>query len=90
MRETRTEICALKELKITIFKERFVKKIHTHLSSQPLKKLHRYKNTQQSGDGKFCGSFKPDCLELAQVAVEDKFDNTITPISPYELNHMEL
>lgn len=47
MRETRIEIGVLKDIKVVIFKERYVKKTYSHLSSDVVKKLYRYKNPQQ-------------------------------------------
>lgn len=54
MRETRTEITILRNIKIVIFKERYKKKIHTYLSPKSIQKLVRHKITHQSYSRELC------------------------------------
>lgn len=91
MRETRIQIRVLKGVKVMIFKERFIKKKHSYLSTAFLKKLHRYHNPKQHGDQELCSSNEPNSVESELNQLGETSPKTSNPNNrTYEFNNIEL
>ncbi|KAG5620666.1 hypothetical protein H5410_005884 [Solanum commersonii] len=91
LRETRTKIVILKDTIVMLFRERFVKKMHTHLSPESTKKLARYKIVMHPGDRKLHSNNEPNDKDwkLAESSSNDENKPT-QPQQLHELHYMEL